>query len=155
MGRNGQITFITTCVKYSDFVVECTLEIFNTYTYQHSCFNIISQCSKWQPGVHSKQGKYIYVFSPHFAPYLINYRPQCSCSKVIFSQASVSHSVSRGCVSRHAVGQTPLHRQTPLWADNPSAQCMVGYTSLCPVHAGIHPHCCGRYASHCNAFLFH
>ena len=44
------------------------------------------------------------------------YRPQRSCGKVMFSQASVIL-FTLGCVSQHALGQTPP----------------------CPVHAGIHP----------------
>ena len=62
-------------------------------------------------------------------------------------------------------GQTPPG-QTPPWADTPHpmhtgihplAQCMLGYTHPCQVHAGIPPstngHGSGRYASYCNAFL--
>ena len=152
------------------------------------------------------------------------YRPQRSCGKVIFSQASVI--LSMGVYpsmhwGRHPPwadipwadtppGQTPLlgrHplRQTPLadtlWADTPNPlgrhpQAVIPWadtlwadtplqtspwqTSPCPVNAGIHPcaqcmvgytplvpsawwdtppplsdgHCCGRYASYWNAFLF-
>ena len=55
------------------------------------------------------------------------YRPQRSCGKVIFSQASVSHSVNRG---KGCLADTPLGRHP--------TQCMPGYTAPCPVHAGIH-----------------
>ena len=40
----------------------------------------------------------------------VNYRPQSSCGKVVFT--GVCHSVHGG-VSQHALGQTPP------WADNP------------------------------------
>ena len=79
------------------------------------------------------------------------YRPQRSCGKVMFSQASV-------ILSTGDVAETPLDRHPP------------GRHPLCPVHAGIHTaslvhaginspppsdgHCCGRYASYWNAFLF-
>ena len=64
---------------------------------------------------------------------------------------SVCHSVHREgvCVSQHELGQTPPGTH-PL----PSA---CWDTPPCPVHAGIHPpggHCCGRYASYWNAFLY-
>ena len=67
-------------------------------------------------------------------------------------------------LGRHPPGQTPPG-QTPPWADTPPmhtgihplAQCMLGYTHPCPVHAGIPPspngHGSGPYASYCNAFL--
>ena len=80
----------------------------------------------------------------------------------------VCHSVHRGGVS----ATPPPWVDTP-WADTPcpvhagihtpTAQCMLRYTPLFPVHAGIHIHLCavhagirstsGRYASHWNAFL--
>ena len=71
------------------------------------------------------------------------YRPQRSCDKLIFSQASVSHSVHRGCLA-HPRADTPR-------ADTP---CPVhaGISPTCPEHAGIHTpggHCSGR-----NALLF-
>ena len=101
------------------------------------------------------------------------YRPQRSCGKVMFSQASVILSMGGGVPGRHTPwadppGQTP---DTHPWVDTPSgkiplgrhappAQCMLGYTPPCPVHAGIHPppvhagiHCSGWYASYWNAFL--
>ena len=43
-----------------------------------------------------------------------------------------------GDVSQHALGQTPPGRPPPLWADT-------------PLPGG---HCCGRYASYWNAFLY-
>ena len=68
---------------------------------------------------------------------------------------------SEGCLP--LPGQTPP-RQTPP-RQTPPAQCMLGYTPTCPVHAGIHTHTpCpvqawiwstnGQYGSHWNAFLF-
>ena len=54
------------------------------------------------------------------------YRPQRSCGKVIFSQASVSHSVHRGgCLA-----------DTPPWADTPWADHTPGQTHSPP---GRHP----------------
>ena len=59
----------------------------------------------------------------------------------------------------------PQQVHTP-WAGTPPAQCMLGYTLPCPVHARVHPplpppctvhagiwSTSGRYASHWNAFL--
>ena len=57
--------------------------------------------------------------------FFINYRPQRSCGKVIFSQASVNHSVQGGGVSAR-------HPPRP-WQTSPRQ------TPHCPVHAGIHP----------------
>ena len=69
-------------------------------------------------------------------PRLTYYRPQRSCGKVIFLQASVSHSVHRGEGRGVSDRYHPL--QTPPWADTPQAdtllgrhrpaQCMLGYT---------------------------
>ena len=102
------------------------------------------------------------------------YRPQRSCSKVMFSQVSVIlFTGGRGCVwqktlSRHPLARHPLGRHppadTPLGkhplgrrprADTPPtgqtppmqtppAECMLAYDG----------HCSGRYASYWNAFLF-
>ena len=58
------------------------------------------------------------------------YRPQRSCGKVIFSQASVSHSVHRGGgVSQHTLGQTPPWTDIPP-GETPPALCMLGYIPL-------------------------
>ena len=46
------------------------------------------------------------------------YRLQHNCGKVMYSQASVILFMGGGCVSQHAMGQTPP-RQTPPWADIP------------------------------------
>ena len=43
----------------------------------------------------------------------VNYRPQQSCGKVIFSQASVSHSVHRGVSTSVHAGIHPPGRYTP------------------------------------------
>ena len=66
------------------------------------------------------------------------YRPQGSCGKVMFSQASVI--LSTGGVADSPLGRhphlqadTPPSGQTPPWADNP-----LGRNPPCPVHAGIH-----------------
>ena len=108
------------------------------------------------------------------------YRPQRSCGKVIFSQASVSHSVHRGkgvsgrhppggqaappasrppppagrhLPGRHLPGQTIPGADTPL----PSA-CFYTHTPAQYMLLYTHPHpsghCSGWYASYWNAFLF-
>ena len=41
------------------------------------------------------------------------YRPQRSCGKVIFSQASVSHSVHGGCLPQCMLGYTPPGKHSP------------------------------------------
>ena len=77
-----------------------------------------------------------------------HYRPQRSCGKVIFSRASVSHSVHRrgeGVSGRHPQADT-------LWADTlPGQTLSLGRHTPCrhpradippcPVHAGIHMSC--------------
>ena len=88
---------------------------------------------------------------PRFGAKAYYYCPQCSWVKVIFSQVSVSHSVHRGRVyPSMPPGQTPP-------GQTPPRQTPPGQTP-CPVHAGYTPspssHCCGRYASYWNAFLF-
>ena len=103
------------------------------------------------------------------------YRPQRSWGKVIFSQASVSHSVHRGgCLSQCLLGYTPpLGRYTP-WQVHPPWQVPLWAGTPQQVHplAGIPPrqvypsrqvqpprppphdgHCSGRCASYWNAFL--
>ena len=53
-----------------------------------------------------------------------NYRPQCSCGKVMFLHLSVSHSVhgARGCLADNPLGRHPQ-------ADTPTpTQCMLGCT---------------------------
>ena len=131
------------------------------------------------------------------------YRPQKKFAKVMFSQVSVCP--GGGCLPHYMLGYTPpgqtplpLGRHTPPGRHplgqalplgrhplgrHPPAQCMLGYTHPCPVHAGIHTPlpsacwdthnplpsaCCytpsctvhagirsisGRYAFHWNAFL--
>ena len=95
------------------------------------------------------------------------YRPQRSCSKVIFSQVSVSHSVHRGGVwqtppGRHSTRQTPpwtdIPGQTPHQADNPllPSACWntPHLTSACwDTPLSPSDHCTGRYTSYWNAFL--
>ena len=89
---------------------------------------------------------YGFKFTIYFAN--DNYRPQRSCGKVIFSQASVIHSVHKEVYpSMHwgrLSGQTPPPARQPL----PSA--------CWDTHPPCHPlsgHCCGRYASYWNTFL--
>ena len=83
------------------------------------------------------------------------YPPQCSCGKVMFSQASVilftgggvsdRYPLGRHLPGRHLPGRHPPTRQTPPQADTapgtqtPSAD---GY-------------CCGLYTSYWNTFLFY
>ena len=79
---------------------------------------------------------------------LDNYRPQPSCGRVMFSQASVIL-ITGVCVADTPRADTPLGRHPPF-----------------PMHAGIHTplpsacwdtppggHCTRRYASYWNAFL--
>ena len=71
----------------------------------------------------------IYLRLP-FLQIMVNfYRPQRSCGKVMFSQASVIL-FTRGCVwqtppGRHPPGRYPSGR-------HPTAQCMLGYTPPLP-----------------------
>ena len=78
-----------------------------------------------------------------------------SCGKVMFLHLSVSHSVHGGCISQHALGQTPPP-QCMLIHTHPW-QVHAGIHTPCPVHARKHPppggDCCGRYASYWNVFL--
>ena len=57
-----------------------------------------------------------------------------SCSKVIFSQASGSHSFHRGMSCRHpswaGTPQADTPRQTPPWADTPPGRQTPGHTPL-------------------------
>ena len=80
-------------------------------------------------------------YQSHFSPHY--YRPQRSSGKVMFSQASVSHSVHRGQggVCQTPPGQTPLPQ-----ADTPPGQTPPPTSDS---------HCRGRYASYWNAFLFY
>ena len=107
------------------------------------------------------------------------YRPQRSCGRVMFSQASVILFTGGGVADPPPADTTPAqcmlgYTHTPLplpsacWDAHPppgqTPPCPVhsGIHPPCPVHAGIHPpsphpsasHCSGRYASYWNAFLF-
>ena len=102
-------------------------------------------------------------YNGHFI--LVYYRPQRSCGKVMFSQASVILFTGEGVYpsmhwGRHPPGQTPPGRHppgidTPLAkhprANNPQAV-HAGIHTPCPMHAGIPPspsgHCIGRYGTH-------
>ena len=73
------------------------------------------------------------------------YRPQRSCGKVMFSEASVILFTGGG---RHpSPGRHPALPST-CWDRNPPAQCMLGYSP------SPHGHCSGRCASYWNAFLY-
>ena len=72
-----------------------------------------------------------YCVERYYPQQNIYYRPQRSCGKVIFSQASVILSIG-GCIPACTVADTPLPGQTPhlpsaCWDTHPH-----------PVHAGIH-----------------
>ena len=54
----------------------------------------------------------------------------------VFTPVHQSFFVQGGGVSQHALGHIPL---LSTWLDTPSpAQCMLEYTPICPVYAGIH-----------------
>ena len=101
------------------------------------------------------------------------YRPQTKFAKVMFSQVSVCSWGGGVSAPLHAgihppgltpnwadtpPGKTPSWAHTPPWAHlpgrHPPAQCMLGYTHPCPVHAGIHS-TSGKYVSYWNAFLYY
>ena len=97
----------------------------------------------------------------------VYYRPQRTCGKVMFSQASVILFTGGACIPA-CTGQTPPGRHpTPLPSACWDTPAPPGQTPPCPVHAGIHTpplssacwdtspggHCSGRYASYWNAFL--
>ena len=79
-----------------------------------------------------------------------NYIPQnifSDCKgKVMFSEASVSHSVHKGLV-----GQTPPWRYPP-WRQIPGGKHPPGGRPLVVTFSG--GRCSSRYASHWNALLF-
>ena len=105
---------------------------------------------------------------------IVFYRPQRSCGKVIFSQASVSHSVPTGVSGRHQPATPPSPGQTSPLGRHLSSRHPLGRHPLDrhPPLAGRHPpwantpphplgrppqrdgHCSERYASYWNAFLF-
>ena len=82
------------------------------------------------------------MFRVHSHHYVNFYRPQTKLRKGNVFTPVCQSLCSQGRVSQHALRQTtpcrhPLH--SACW-DTPSpAQCMLGYTLPCPVHAGIHP----------------
>ena len=86
---------------------------------------------------------------------LIYYRPQRSCGKVIFSQASVSHSVHRGeGRSGRYPRAHPLGTHTQAQTPPPLGRHPLGRHP--PVRTTPPPpggHCSGQYASYWNAFL--
>ena len=74
---------------------------------------------------------------------LDNYRPQRSCGKVMFSQASVILITGEVCgrhpPGRHPSGQTPL-LPNACWDTHTPAQCMLGYTTpAATAPDGTHP----------------
>ena len=121
---------------------------------------------RWSVTTFCPDGHFVVIIrnASMFTVLFFYYRPQRSCGKVIFSQASVSHSVhSGGCLA-----------DTPPWADTPLADHRLGQTHSPPGRhpradspLGRHPpdrhppgqtpladgYCSGRYASYWNAFL--
>ena len=94
----------------------------------------ISFYSAWQSQT-PKINAYEYINIKNFPKLTrtFHYRPQRSCGKMIFSQASVSHSVHGGGVSAtHPPSRHPpsRHPSYPVHAGihTPPAQCMLGYT---------------------------
>ena len=74
---------------------------------------------------------------------LDNYRPQPSCGKVMFSQASVILITGKVC-GRHPPGRHPSGQTPPLpnacWDTHTPAQCMLGYTTPAATEPdGTHP----------------
>ena len=98
------------------------------------------------------------------------YRPQHSCGKIIFSQASVilstggrhpppgTHPLARHPPSRHPLGRHPQANTLPGQKPPLPSGCWDTHT---PLHSACWDaptsppagHCCGRYASYWNAFL--
>ena len=82
---------------------------------------------------------------------VFDYRPQCSCGKVMFLHLSVILFTGGVSAPVHAgihtpLGRHPLGRHPPAqcmlgYTPPPPAQCILGYTSPCPVHAGNTPPC--------------
>ena len=102
---------------------------------------IIAQCE--QPLRPNEKTTLLSMRSEH-CQFVITVRKR-SCGKVMFLHLSVSNSMHRGVsASMHAGIHTLLGRhlpgQTHPWEDTPPAQCMLGYTTPCPVHAGIPPY---------------
>ena len=84
-----------------------------------------------------------------------SYRPQRSCGKVMFSQASVILLTGEGISAQGVcVWQTPPGKHPP-WADTPLlSACWDTHTPLPSACWDTPPggHCSGRYASYWNAF---
>ena len=92
------------------------------------------------------------------------YRPQRSCGKVIFSQASVILFTGGGVCPACIGADTPSPcRHSPRpdtpWEDTPQGRHVpLGRHPPGQTRPGKHPppygHCSGRYASYWNAFLY-
>ena len=113
--------------------------------------DLIRECSLKFPFYYiSAQHKIWCEYSKHFQSSTFYYRPQGSCGKLMFSQASVILSTG-GCLpdtlpGRHPRGRHPRGRHPP-WADTPHGQTPSRADS--PRADG---YCSGRYASYWNAF---
>ena len=84
-------------------------------------------------------------YNGHFI--LVYYRPQRSCGKVMFSQASVILFTGRGFVSQHALGQTPPDRHSLV--DTPRPPTVTAADGTHPT--GMHSCCkCVQAASLCK-----
>ena len=143
---------------YNSYIWELSIEILRSKSLQAAILTI-----RHNPGLSQETGSDVYVKS---VPLLIwyYYRPQRSCGKLIFSEASVKNSVQGGgSASVHAgIHHNPWAdpRPPPPWADTLPWQTPPGQTS-----PGRHPpgqtpfphtdgYCNGQYASYWNAFLF-
>ena len=108
-------THTHTCTDRQTDIESLSINAFNTCTVPCD-FHDVYQVNNRDTTKHA----HVRVRARHKQTYF--YRPQHTCGKVIFSQASVSHSVHGGrCVSN-------MH-----WGRHPPGQ-----TPPCPVYAGIH-----------------
>ena len=106
----------------------------------------------------------------------VHYRPQCSCGKVLFSQASVILFTGGGVTARHSLGRksltfpgqtparqtplphadTPLGRQTPHLPPSPRADTLPPgrhpSQKMATAADGTHP--TGMYSCLTNKFVF-
>ena len=82
------------------------------------------------------------------------YRPQRSCGKVMFSQASVILFTGRRGVAETPRADTPP-RPVHAWINTPPAQCMLGYTPPPTATAADGTHPTGMHSCwHCDLVCF-
>ena len=90
------------------------------------------------------------------------YLPQRSCGKVIFSQASVSHSAHKGVYPNLHWGKHPPPPGQGVMLCFYTFLSVILFTGVCAwsrgggclVETPRDGYCCGRFASYLNAFLF-